>query len=258
MEYIYYDSIDSTNDEAKRLIKQGKIAGETCLIAKEQTGGRGRQGKSFFSPDSGLYMTVVLPIGKSISSQVTMTVRTACAVSEAIETVTGIKTGIKWVNDIYVRGKKCCGILCEAVNNYEKGIMEYMIAGIGINIATKNWPEELKGIAGSLYEADELTDAEGLSNVRKIHSLQSITDNLAKTIAQNLNIWMEKESNELLKYYRAHSIVLGKEITYIENGTEQAATAIDIDDDGGLIVRNISDNSMVVLRSGEVSVRVSK
>ena len=84
MEYIYYDSIDSTNDEAKRLIKQGRIVGETCLIAKEQTGGRGRQGKSFFSPDSGLYMTVVLPIGKSISSQVTMTVRTACAVSEAM------------------------------------------------------------------------------------------------------------------------------------------------------------------------------
>ena len=245
MEYIYYDSIDSTNDEAKRLIKQGKITGETCLIAKEQMKGRGRQGKSFFSPDSGLYMTVILPIGESISSQVTMTVRTACAVSEAIESVTGIKTGIKWVNDIYVRGKKCCGILCEAINDYEKGIMEYMVAGIGINIATKNWPEELKDIAGSLYEAD-------------VHKYQYITETLSKVIAQNLTIWMEKDSSELLKYYRAHSIVLGKEITYIENGTEQAAIAIDIDDDGGLVVKNISDNSIITLRSGEISVRVSK
>ena len=256
MEYIYYDSIDSTNDEAKRLIKQGRIVDETCLIAKEQTGGRGRQGKSFFSPDSGLYMTVVLPIGKSISSQVTMTVRTACAVSEAIEHVTGIDTGIKWVNDIYVRGKKCCGILCEAINDYEKSIMEYMVAGIGINIATKNWPEELKGIAGSLYESDEITATDGSGKVSKIHNLQNITDYLAKNIAQKLTIWMEKESSELLKYYRSHSIVLGKEITYIENGKEQTATAIDIDDDGGLIVKSISDNSMVVLRSGEISLRV--
>ena len=258
MDYRYYDSIDSTNDEAKRLIKQGKIAGENCLIAKEQTGGRGRQGKSFFSPDSGLYMTVVLPIGKSISSQVTMTVRTACAVSEAIETVTGIKTGIKWVNDIYVRGKKCCGILCEAVNNYEKGIMEYMIAGIGINIATKNWPEELKNIAGSLYDADEINAAGSLGSEDKSKSLQGVTDELAKATAKNLTVWMEKESSVLLEYYRSHSIVLGKEITYTENGKEQAATAIDIDDDGGLIVKNLSDNSTTVLRSGEISVRVSE
>ena len=103
-----------------------------------------------------------------------------------------------------------------------------------------------------------MSDAEGLNNVRKIHNLQSITDNLAKTISQNLTIWMEKDSSELLMYYRAHSIVLGKEIIYIENGTEQAATAIDIDDDGGLVVKNISDNSIITLRSGEISVRVSK
>ncbi|MBR4816327.1 MAG: hypothetical protein IKZ73_03560, partial [Lachnospiraceae bacterium] len=110
--------------------------------------------------------------------------------------------------------------------------------------------------AGSLYESDEITATDGSGNVSKIHNLQDITDNLAKNIAQKLTKWMEKESSELLKYYRSHSIVLGKEITYIENGKEQTATAIDIDDDGGLIVKSISDNSMVVLRSGEISLRV--
>ena len=178
MEYKYYKTIDSTNNEAKRLIAAGEINENTCLVADEQTAGRGRQGKSFFSPDTGLYMTAVFPVDIPIASQVTMTVRSACAVAEAIEELlnkTGVRfkqetlergiadaakrVGIKWVNDIYISGRKCCGILCEAVNDYDTGRMKYIIAGIGVNIYTREWPEDLKDKAGSLF--DEINQRDG-------------------------------------------------------------------------------------------------
>ena len=263
MKYIEYNTIDSTNNEAKRLISDGKIAVPTCLTAKEQTAGRGRQGKSFFSPDTGLYMTVVFPVDFPISSQVTMTTRTACAVAAAIEECTGKEVSIKWVNDIYTDGKKCCGILCEAVNDYEQGRMKFVVIGIGINIYTKEWPDDLKDIAGSLFNQRDgsLIDF----NRRPV----PVIENLRNRIAETLGDWLFKRSNEeFLSYYKDHSIVLGKKITFIENGESREGTAVDIDETGGLVVevRNKSiekvedgtalEKSLIVLSSGEISVRI--
>ena len=263
MKYIEYNTIDSTNNEAKRLISDGKITAPTCLTAKEQTAGRGRQGKSFFSPDTGLYMTVVFPVDFLISSQVTMTTRTACAVAAAIEECTGKAVGIKWVNDIYIDGKKCCGILCEAVNDYEQGRMKFVVIGIGINIYTKEWPDDLKDIAGSLFNQRDgsLIDF----NRRTV----PVIENLRNRIAETLGDWLFKTSNEeFLSYYKDHSIVLGKKITFIENGESREGTAVDIDETGGLVVevRNKSiekvedgtalEKSLIVLSSGEISVRI--
>lgn len=267
MKYIYFDSIDSTNNEAKRMISRAQVSENLCLVAFEQTAGRGRQGKSFFSPDTGLYMTVVLPIGKPISSQVTMTVRTAAAVCSAIEEVTGISAGIKWVNDIYVRGKKCCGILCEAVNDYEKGIMQYMIAGIGINIYTKEWPEELKNIAGSLYEEDPDVIGKKISSrdTRKDIILPdkpdtgTVAGRLTEKIAEGLKSWIfDVPEEQFLSYYKSHSIVLGKEIVFTQDGESRTGTAVDIDETGGLIVTAglKEKRETVVLRSGEISIKV--
>ena len=263
MHYINLDSIDSTNNEAKRLISLKKLSEETCISAKTQTAGRGRQGKSFFSPDSGLYMTLVFPVDCSIESQVTMTTRTACAVAESLENCTGQCVGIKWVNDIYIRGKKCCGILCEAVNDYETGRMRYLIAGIGINIYTGEWPDDLKEIAGSLY--DEKNPAGSLD-------LNEFTERLKKQISEKEKEWLfEKNREEFLKYYKDHSIVLGKKIQYFEEGTAKEATAVDIDENGGLIVcpyevsedrQGTTDCSIstgtrfITLSSGEISLRI--
>lgn len=262
MHYIYFETIDSTNNEAKRMVNSGKVEEDTCISATVQTQGRGRQGKSFFSPDSGLYMTVVFPVDCPISTQVTMTTRTACAVSESIETCTGIVNGIKWVNDIFVRGKKCCGILCEAVNDYETGRMRYLIAGIGINIYTKEWPKELRGIAGSLYEENP---------VRKSDFFMCLKKEMTVKIAENLKKWLfETEKSEFLEYYKAHSIVLGKKIIFTGKDGIKEAYAEDIDESGGLIVRlcgkddianNIGENAgsktepgeIEVLSSGEIS-----
>ena len=267
MKYIYFDSIDSTNNEAKRMISRAQVSENLCLVAFEQTAGRGRQGKSFFSPDTGLYMTVVLPVGKPISSQVTMTVRTAAAVCSAIEEVTGISAGIKWVNDIYVRGKKCCGILCEAVNDYEKGIMQYMIAGIGINIYTKEWPEELKNIAGSLYEEDPDVIGKMISSrdTRKDIRLpdkpdtETVAGRLTEKIAEGLKSWIfDVPEEKFLPYYKSRSIVLGKEIIFTQDGENCTGTAVDIDETGGLKVRVLhgEKSETVVLRSGEISIKV--
>lgn len=263
MKYIYFDSIDSTNNEAKRMISRAQVSENLCLVALEQTAGRGRQGKSFFSPDTGLYMTVVLPVGRPISSQVTMTVRTAAAVCSAIEEVTGISAGIKWVNDIYVRGKKCCGILCEAVNDYEKGIMQYMIAGIGINIYTKNWPEELKNVAGSLYDEDpdfkaedKVSQCNTRSGVLKDEpDMETVAGRLTEKIAEGLKSWIfDVPAETFLSYYRSRSIVLGKEIIFIEGGENRTGTAVDIDGTGGLVVA--TSGGKTVLTSGEISIKV--
>lgn len=244
MKYRHYESIDSTNNEAKRLIRSGELKDSEYLVADMQTAGRGRQGKSFFSPDTGLYMTVVLPVGQSIDSQVSMTTKTAVAVARSIEKVTGIIPGIKWVNDIYVRGKKCCGILCEAVNDYEKGIMEYLIAGIGINIYTSEWPEELRDIAGSLYDED-MSDR-----------FTIIREQLAEEIASELEILIKSDDTAFLKYYKDHSVVIGKRIMYLENDIKRFGTAVDIDGNGGLMVVDETDREIKILNSGEITVRM--
>lgn len=122
----------STNNDAKEMIDSSPA--DTLITSEKQTGGRGRQGKSFSSPEGGLYMTLLLRCGMPITTAVGATSCSAVAVSRAIKNVCGIDTGIKWVNDIYAGGKKLCGILTEAVNDYSRGISEYLVIGIGINV----------------------------------------------------------------------------------------------------------------------------
>lgn len=239
---LRYEEIDSTNTEARRLIDAGRISGPTVLTAERQTGGRGRQGKSFYSPaGSGLYMTVILKPMCPISSAVTLTTRTACCVAQAIEYVLHIKTGIKWVNDLYFLGKKVCGILCEAVNDYERGILKYVIIGVGINLTTADFPDELTNVAGSLKVSDT-----GLNEVR-----EELMRDIAVRVADLQNC-------DFPGYYRENSIVIGREIEYIENGAVHPAFAESIDDEGGLVVREDREgvSCVRVLTSGEISIKM--
>lgn len=248
----HYDVIDSTNTEARRLLQTENITEPVLLIADEQTAGRGRQGKSFYSPSStGLYMTLVLPVNESISSQVTMTTRTASAVSMVLERKFGIEPEIKWVNDIYLKGRKCCGILCEAVNDYEQMLLKYAIIGVGINISTSEWPEELKRLAGSILQEDTV---KGLGNSKYGYM------NLAVSLAEEIqNIIADKSSQEFLDYYRRHSNVIGHDIIFYEDGIEYKGFAKDVDESGALIVEILQhDGSTMqkILNSGEISVRI--
>lgn len=247
-EIISFKTIDSTNNEAKRLVNERLVTKPVLILADSQTNGRGRQGKDFYSPAStGLYMTLLYPVNASVSSQVTMTTRTAVAVARALENEFNIYPEIKWVNDIYVKKHKCCGILCEAVNDYEKMVLKYAVIGVGVNISTSEWPKELQDKAGSFFEACES------GNVGYGSDFTALAVRIGNQI---IKLFSDKSDSSFLDYYREHSNVIGREITYIENNKEFRAFAVDIDESGALIVRLESDDGIIEeksLNSGEIS-----
>lgn len=247
-DYRYYETIDSTNNEAKRLVADEYPVRPLLILAGTQTAGRGRQGRSFYSPEgTGIYMTLVIPTNCPITSQVTMTTRTAVAVALSIEECFGLKPSIKWVNDIYLNERKCCGILCEAVNDYVSGTLRAAIVGVGINIFTSDWPDELRGIAGSLLSDTEASEGQGRRFEKQAFS---IAGNILK-------IFSDLNDRSYLRIYRAYSNVLGCRVRFEENGCVYEGTALDVDDNGGLIVDvDTPDGSeRSVLSSGEISLR---
>lgn len=228
----------STNNDAKEMIDSSPA--DTLITSEKQTGGRGRQGKSFSSPEGGLYMTLLLRCGMPITTAVGATSCSAVAVSRAIKNVCGIDTGIKWVNDIYAGGKKLCGILTEAVNDYSRVISEYLVIGIGINVLST------PVVPSSSVECTSLSEL-GYTASR---------EELCAEIVREL-IYMRDKSFDFSLYsdeYAARSVVIGREITFTRNGETRHGTALGIDKHGGLIV--CSDNEPLLLDSGEISVRL--
>ncbi len=250
-----FQSVESTNLTAKKMALDGADAG-TVVIAEEQTKGRGRMGRSFYSPSSsGIYMSFILRPRFDTAKSVLITTAASVAVCKAIEAVTGLECRIKWVNDVYYRDKKICGILTEAVTDFESGQIEHIVLGIGINFSTV-FPEELSGIAGSLYE-------EASSNTEGGKIPVSRNRLIAEVINQVLEINEKLESRDFIPEYRKRSFVIGKEILIIPTGLQSKeanlsggiqATAVDIDEDGGLMVR-YADGTTATLNSGEISIR---
>ncbi len=233
-----YEELDSTNDEAKRLLAAG-LEGNALLVANTQTGGRGRMGRSFYSPaGTGIYMTLVLRPKASMEDAVTLTTAAAVAVVEAIESLCAKRAEIKWVNDVYLEGKKICGILTEAVVNFETAALQSVLVGIGLNMHTNDFPKEIEERASSL-------DAQGVSRNEMIAAITNAMLRLLKALP----------AREYLAVYRAHSMVIGKEVKYLENGESFFALATGIDESGGLIVRH-ADGSEKTLRSGEITLRI--
>ena len=248
-EYFYFDEIDSTSTEARRMIECG--AGDRPFVCRAayQTGGRGRTGRQFFSPSgSGLYMSLAFKAGDDPKDQVTMTTRAAVAVARVLARELSINPGIKWVNDIYLDGRKVCGILCERmVRNAES----YYIIGVGVNVFSADFPGEIADIATTLdrsgtYRGQRLCDI--LPADRR-----EVLDELTLALSQELLISM-RPGYDFLGYYKEKSIVLGNSIYYIENGIRFDAVAVDIDEAGGLIVE--SEGRFRTLSSGEISLRV--
>lgn len=240
MAVYLHREIDSTNNEAKRLIADGK-GGMALIVAEGQTAGRGRQGKSFYSPEkTGIYMTLSFPSRLALQDAVLVTGAAAVAVWRAIHTLTGIETKIKWVNDLYLGEKKICGILTEAISDLETGLVQHIIIGIGINYSTQDFPSELCDIATSLSPA----------GVGRNRMIAAIVDEL-------LDVLSNPRDEGHLALYREHSMVIGREIVYTQNGIEQSARAVDIDETGGLVVE-LSSGKKETLHSGEISLRVQK
>ena len=233
---ICLDSVDSTNTYLKKLAREG---------CDEGTAGHGRSGRAFYSKGGvGVYLSVLLKPECSPESLASLTPHLAVAVQKAIERVCGVKADIKWVNDIYVGGRKVCGILTEAAMDFESGLVSYVIVGIGINtrIPEGDFPEEIRGIAGAL------TGSGGIPEFR-CRIAAGVLDRLMRE-------YDRLGSTECYEKYRSRSLVTGKDINILSPGREPiAARAVDIDRDFALIAE-LPDGSVKKISSGEVSIRL--
>ena len=237
---VCLETVDSTNTYAKRLALGGAESG-TLVIANQQTAGRGRRGHSFLSPPgTGLYMTLILRPGADMEQFQRITPAAAVAVCLTLEALTEARPLIKWVNDIYLRRgqeeRKVCGILSEAVSDVETGSIESVVVGLGVNLTTRNFGGV--DIAGSVFAEGSLKPASRAQ--------------IAAGIAERLMDFAGRlEDPELIRAYRERSLLLGREITYQQDGETCQARALDIDAAGGLVVENESGERRT-LRSGEV------
>jgi len=237
-------SLESTNKTAKELAVSGCEHG-TVVMADHQTAGKGRYGRGFFSPPGhGIYMSFILhpQLWHRDITPTLVTSYAAVSVCEAIETTTGKAPQIKWVNDVFLDGKKICGILTEAVTDFESGNTQWIVVGIGINFITPKtgFPEEIRSVAGSLFSEEKPTITR--------NELAAIVANRMFDIGNRLG------NKAMIAEYRKRLMMLGK--TVIVSGGNEAfeAVAVDIDDVGRLIVKR-DDGEIVMLSSGEVSVR---
>lgn len=236
-----YHSLESTNKTAKEMAINGHEHG-TVIISDSQTSGKGRYGRNFYSPaGSGLYMSFILRSDfLNLPTLTLITSATAVAVCRAIDTVTGKETKIKWVNDIVLGNKKISGILTEAMSDFESGNIDWIVIGIGINIHTDDFPDELNKIAGSLYSSI----SQGM-----------IRNRLAAEIMNILllsNKWLEDQA--VYTEYKDRQILMGKNITVIQQKETFEALVIDIDDRCNLIVKK-ADGNTVTLSTGEVAIK---
>lgn len=240
---LLYKTVTSTNTLAKRAAEAGENE-FTVIIAENQTDGRGRLGRKFYSPAlSGLYISIVLRPSLPAHANTLITTAAAVAVSKAINSVFGVNTDIKWVNDIFLHGKKVCGILTEGSFNIETGNMDYAVLGIGVNLTAPSggFPADIKNIAGEICKGD-------CSYIKKAEFTAAIIDNFAE-------IYKKLPEKDFMNYYRSHSLILGKRVGFICDGKEISATAINIDDDAHLTVK-LPDGTLKVLSAGEVSLKI--
>lgn len=233
------EETDSTNRVAKEAAVRGAEEG-SLFVAKRQSMGKGRMGRSFFSPDGGIYMSVVLRPKIPAERAVLITTCAAVAVARAIENETGLQTGIKWVNDIFIGKRKVCGILTEAGLDFESGMPEYVILGIGINVEQQSVPEELKDIVGCLKSYTK----EPLSKSRLVAAVWNEFSTLYKKLGDAT----------YMKEYKERSVLLGREVTVVSSEGNYSALVRDIDGEGHLIIER--DTRIEKLSSGEVSVRL--
>jgi BirA family biotin operon repressor/biotin-[acetyl-CoA-carboxylase] ligase len=238
--YIFPE-LDSTNNYCKQLMRQG-VAHGTLVAANCQSAGKGRQGRTFCSPaGSGLYFSVLLAQSLPLQEAPLLTACAAVAVARAIDKLYGTKIQIKWVNDLFLEGKKCCGILTEGDISLESGCMEHAIVGIGINIrnTVQNLPKELQGKVTSLEEA-----IPGC-HVRRGELLAGILYELE----QALKGLPEKQ---FLPEYRSRSCLTGQIAEFVtDDGTHKKVAVLEIANDCGLVVRDTMGN-VETLHAGEV------
>lgn len=238
-------TVDSTMLEARRLLQSTeKSCNGTVIIAEHQSAGKGRLGRTFYSPKStGIYMTFILDASNyssENSSPVGITVASAVAIHRAFEKF-GIDAKIKWVNDLFIENKKVCGILTEGVfskNPTNGSIFDTFIVGIGINVSKseEDFPEELKDIATVLPKNIERTEL------------------IAEVLNALTEVFNQKNQEVVLDEYKKYSLVIGKEVNVIKPNETYPAKVLEITNEAHLLIE-LPDGTQEELLSGEVSIR---
>lgn len=256
-----FKEIDSTLSQAKRWLSEcgtlrtadgqltpaGKTYSNAVIVAEKQTAGRGRSGRTFISPaKTGIYLTVIYAPEGGITNPAKITAFSAVAVCRAIKKLYNIQSSIKWINDIFYNGKKICGILTEGTTNFETGIIEAAVIGIGVNIEenAEAFGGELSKVAGGLFDA---------SSTRSVTRAQ-----LAAQIAGETLQVLGEPAATVIEEYKSLSFIIGREVevhTLIDSTQGiYKATAVDIDQNAALVVQ-LPDGTKKTLISGEVSLK---
>ena len=260
-----YDQLESTNITAKEIVLSGTQSGcdashnaryykqqhGTVIIADFQAAGKGRQGKVFHSPSGhGIYMSIILDSSElHLSTPTLTTALAAVSVCEAIEAVSDKVPCIKWVNDVFLDGKKVCGILTESVNSPASRITPWVIVGIGINFSTPalEFPVALRQIAGSVFDSET-------PPVSRSHLAAEVINRVVLFNGQRSEKGMQHCENVMLEKYRQRMFLLGKRVRVTGVDEPFEAVAVDVDDAGHLVVKK-NNGEQVLLFSGEVSIK---
>ncbi|WP_278554254.1 biotin--[acetyl-CoA-carboxylase] ligase [Parvimonas micra] len=231
-----FDSIDSTNKYLKSRINEKNYG--TIVISNEQTNGYGKSNREFLSnKDIGIYMSILINPNCLIEESLKITILTSVAILSAIKSICNLDVKLKWVNDIILKDLKVGGILCESQINLNTNIIDNMIVGIGINVKEFEFPPSLKNIATSI---------ENNTNIKVSRNA------LISEIINFFDLYFIKKAN-YIDLYKENSYVLGKDITVIQNDKQFYAKAIDIDNNGSLIVQE--QEKIIKLISSDISIR---
>lgn len=252
--------VEKTVDSTNNVLKSYAVAGESrdlVLLSEEQSAGRGRRGRSFFSPEgTGIYLSLLLHPDVTPEESAMLTTLTAAAAAVAIEAVTGVETQIKWVNDVFVRGKKIAGILTEASLEPGKSSPEYVVVGIGFNLymPEDGFPEELREVAGSILESSK-----HLKNLRNRLA--------AEFLISFMEYYRTFPGRSYLEEYRRRCFAIGRRVRILEpegapgKSAERAglgreyAKVLGIDEECHLQVQ-YDDGTVELLSGGEISIRL--
>lgn len=247
--FIIHKTVASTNIIARELAINGAESG-TVVIAEEQTSGYGRNGKSFFSPyGTGIYMSIILNLKKEkkIFNSSFITTAAAMAVSKSIEEISNENTQIKWVNDVFINGKKVCGILTEGAFSFEDGKLDYAVIGIGVNVnfPKNGFPKELNNIAASINSKNN-ANSNTKSDIRNI-LVAKILENLYDYYFNDVNFYEE---------YKKRSFLIGKKVSININNKEHIVKVLDIDKTFALVAE-FQDGKIDKIVSGSINKRLS-
>ncbi|MBR5202278.1 MAG: biotin--[Clostridia bacterium] len=236
-----FNEVESTNTYLKKLGSQGEKESK-LVIALSQTGGKGRMGRSFYSPNGiGIYFSLLLHPKISAEKSLFLTVMAAVSVAETVMKYNKNDVKIKWVNDIYIDGKKVCGILTEGAINAKKKL-DYAVVGIGINIVApeNGFPDDIKDIATSIFPGN---------------TEDNIKEKIVADVVNKFFDMYNGKDTDYVKRYKEYSYLTGKEINIISCENTRPAIVIDITDECHLLVKNEIDE-IEEISSGDVSVRV--